>query len=104
MSIIKSFSVGNGDTFYIEHNSYNFKGCNRRWMNQSDSERQSSGIEILWPDLDNQHFTEALAAAENGESPNDISAVIKYSVREGATVLWMGDLETEFMELIEDDL
>ena len=24
MSIIKSFSVGNGDMFYIEHNSDNF--------------------------------------------------------------------------------
>jgi len=73
-------------------------------MNQSDSERQTSGIEILWPDLDNEHFKEALAAAEDGDSPNNISAVIKYSVGEGATVLWMGDLETEFMELIEEDL
>lgn len=193
MSLIKSFSVGNGDTFYIDHNSDNFsiidccldqdtrerilrelsslsarkgitrfisthpdddhirglefldakigilnfyvvpnsvtkpdqtdsfdkycelrdharkafyisKGCTRRWMNQSDSERQQAGINILWPDLDNAHFKEALAAAENEESPNNISAVIKYSVEEGVTALWMGDLETEFMELIEDDL
>src|SRR2546425_3283845 len=84
--------------FYIS------KGCNRRWMNQSDSERQTSGIEILWPDLSNERFKEALAAAEDGESPNNISAVIKYSVTEGATVLWMGDLETQFMESIEADL
>ncbi len=81
--------------FYIS------KGCTRRWMNMDGEGRGSSGINILWPDLDNEQFKEALAAAEEGESPNNISAVIKYSLEGGATVLWMGDLETEFMERIE---
>lgn len=83
---------------------YIFKGCSRRWMNQSDEERTSSGINILWPDLENKHFKEALQHAKNGNSPNNISPVIKYSLEDGAKVIWMGDLETEFMELIEDDL
>ncbi len=80
------------------------KGCARRWMNQSNEERKTSGIDILWPDLGNEHFKGALNATTKGESPNNISAIIKYSLSEGVTALWMGDLETEFMEAIEDDL
>jgi len=80
------------------------KGCSRRWMNRSDAERGQSGIEILWPDLNNELYKETLAATEDGESPNNISVVIKYELNEGITALWMGDLETEFMEAVEDDL
>jgi beta-lactamase superfamily II metal-dependent hydrolase len=83
---------------------YIFKGCKRRWMNQDDGERKNSGIDILWPDVENEHFQEALAGAANGGSPNNISAIVQYSLQNGVTALWMGDLETEFMELIEDDL
>lgn len=192
MSTIKSFSVGNGDMFYIEHNSSNFtiidcclsedntddileeisiragkkeitrvisthpdedhvrglelldekikilnfycvknnatkedetdsfnkycelrdsdksfhitKGCKRKWMNDDDEVRKTSGIQILWPDPNNKHFKAALKDAENGESPNNISAVIQYTLEAGAKALWMGDLETEFMELIEKDI
>ncbi len=73
-------------------------------MNLSNDERKTSGIEILWPDVANQHFKEALAAAADGGSPNNMSAVIKYTLQDGATALWMGDLETDFMQLIEDDI
>ncbi|WP_071395066.1 ComEC/Rec2 family competence protein [Bacillus tuaregi] len=193
MSIIKSFSVGNGDTFYIKHGSDNFtiidcylsddnketivdeilsesrdkgirrfisthpdedhicgleylderleinnfycvkneatkedetvdfkkycelrddskkafyikKGVSRKWMNQSDEERGSAGINILWPDTDNADFKDALDKAKNGESPNNISAIIKYSLENGVTVLWLGDLETDFMEKIKDEV
>jgi len=192
MSTIKSFAVGNGDMFYIDHNSPNFtiidcclndenkdtildeissrkkkknisrvisthpdedhisglhhldekieiinfycvmnkatkedetdsfkkycelrdsdkafhisKGCKRKWMNQDDEVRKQSGIHILWPDTDNKHFKAALKEAENGNSPNNISPVIRYSLEDGATALWMGDLETEYMEAIEGDL
>jgi beta-lactamase superfamily II metal-dependent hydrolase len=84
--------------FYIQ------KGCTRRWMNRSSEERGAAGINILWPDTSNQHYKDALAAAENGDSPNNTSAIIKYSLENGVTALWMGDLETEFMEKIEDDV
>ena len=80
------------------------KGCKRKWMNDDDDVRKSSGIQILWPDPNNQHFKAALKDAENGESPNNISAVIQYSLDAGANALWMGDLESEFMELIEKDI
>jgi beta-lactamase superfamily II metal-dependent hydrolase len=192
MSVIKSYSVGNGDMFYIEHNSDNFtiidcclnedtksvilkevsalsskkgitrfisthpdddhirglefldnkigilnfycvqnsatkpdetdsfkrycelrdsdkvfhisKGCTRKWMNQESPERGASGINILWPKIDNPHFKEALNATTDGENPNNISPVIKYSLNDGVNALWMGDLESDFMETIEDDL
>ncbi len=189
MSIVKSFSVGNGDMFYIKHGSSNFtiidccmgdenkkeitdelileakgkditrfisthpdedhihgldylddnmkilnfycvkneatkadetlsfnrycdlrdgdkvfnihEGCSRKWMNQSGDGRGSSGINIIWPDIDNNDYKDALLKAKNGESPNNISPIIKYSLDDGPTILWMGDLETEFMETIE---
>lgn len=193
MSIIKSFSVGNGDMYYIEHNSDNFtvidcylhdeeikdsiikeikdvsesknirrfisthpdedhieglqlldnewniinfycveneatkedesedfkkycelrdgnkafyiyKECSRKWLNISDEERGSSGINILWPKTDNEEYKKQLEAVKKGESPNNISPIIKYSIENGATALWMGDIETEFLEKVKDDI
>jgi len=85
-------------SFYIE------KDCTRKWMNQGDDDRGSSGISILWPVLSNQYFKDALKAAKDGESPNNLSPIIKYSLQDGANILWTGDLETDFMENIKDDL
>src|SRR5258706_1354998 len=79
---------------------YIHKGCQRRWMNLDGDERKQSGIEILWADVDNHQFKEALQFAEEGGSPNNISAIIKYAVQDGASILWMGDLETDYMEEI----
>jgi beta-lactamase superfamily II metal-dependent hydrolase len=192
MSIIKSFSVGNGDMFYIQHNSDNFtiidccldddnkdkitaeinreksnktirrfisthpdedhfrgikdldnsidiinfyavknkasketetdsfkhycylrdsekafyiyKDCKRKWMNESSNERGCSGLSVLWPETNNEYFKDALAVCESGGSPNNISAVIRYKLKDGASVLWLGDLETEFMENIRNDI
>lgn len=83
---------------------YLFKGCARKWMNQGDDARGSAGLNILWPDVGNADFKDALADTEAGLSPNNISPVIKYSANGGATVLWMGDLESDFMEAIENHL
>jgi beta-lactamase superfamily II metal-dependent hydrolase len=193
MSIVKSFAVGNGDMFYIQHNSDNFtvidcnitaetageriaelklksqnkgitrfisthpdqdhiggielldakmpianfyvvqnqatksdetksfkhycslrddpakafyvsKGCTRKWMNLNDEVRDSSGVNILWPDTDDSDFKEALKACNEGGSPNNISAVVRYALKDGASVMWLGDLETEFMEKIADQI
>ena len=81
-----------------------YKGCTRKWMNEKNSERGSSGINILWPDRTNQEFKDALARAAKGESPNNISPIIKYSLNDGITALWMGDLEADFMESIKDKI
>lgn len=82
---------------------YIYKGCSRKWMNQGDDERGSAGINILWPDKDNEKFQEALEACNNGESPNNISPIISYELNGGVKILWFGDLEHDFMESIEDD-
>lgn len=87
-----------GKVYHIE------KDCKRKWMNQGDDERGPSGIQILWPKTDNPHYVEALRIAESGGSPNNISAIIKYSVENGVTALWMGDLETDFMEKVADQI
>lgn len=83
---------------------YLYKNCKRKWMNQSDDERGGAGISILWPKLDNEKFKNALDECENGGSPNNISAVIRYSINESASFLWIGDLENDFMEEIADEI
>jgi beta-lactamase superfamily II metal-dependent hydrolase len=84
--------------FYLQ------KGSSRRWMNEADEERGSSGLNVLWPVLDNQEFKAALVAAEEGYSPNNISTILKYSLENGVSMIWMGDLETDFMQAIKDNI
>ena len=89
--------------FYLE------KGCRRKWLNCEEGDNAgetigSSGISVLWPKTSNQYFKDALEKAKNGESPNNISPIIKYSIEDGVSILWFGDLEKEFMENIKDDL
>lgn len=85
---------------------YIYKGCSRCWLNENDAEKKygSSGINILWPITSNEEYKEELKKAKNGESPNNISPIIKYSLQNGATVLWFGDLENDFMEKIKDEI
>jgi beta-lactamase superfamily II metal-dependent hydrolase len=73
-------------------------------MNLSNEERKTSGISILWPDTSNHFFKEALASCDAGETYNNTSAVIRYSIEDGASFLWLGDLETQFMENISDSI
>ena len=84
--------------FYVE------RGCKRRWMNQKNSERGSSGINVLWPDHANSEFKAALQDAADGLAFNNMSIVVTYSAHNDAKIMWLGDLETEFMEAIEDDI
>ena len=79
---------------------YLYKGCSRRWMNESDEERDSSGISVRWPVTENEDFKKALEEAAEGKSPNNISPVITYSRQDGVKMAWFGDLETDFMEKI----
>ena len=81
-----------------------YRGCKRKWMNESDEERGSSGINMRWPITSNKHFKKALEDANNGKSPNNISPVITYSLVDGVDMAWFGDLETEFMEKIKDEI
>lgn len=81
-----------------------FQGCKRNWLNQSNDEHKGAGIQILWPKTSNEHFKAALEEAAAGEAFNNISLVARYSVQDGASFMWIGDLETQFMEDILDDI
>jgi beta-lactamase superfamily II metal-dependent hydrolase len=83
---------------------YIHKGCTRKWLNIGDDTRGPAGISILWPDTSNAHFKVALAACDAGEGYNNTSAVIRYSLENGASFMWLGDLETDFMENIAGNI
>ena len=81
---------------------YIYKGCSRRWMNLSNAERGSAGINILWPDVNNEEFKTQLESVKEGNSPNNISPIIQYNC--AARFLWMGDIETDFLEKVKDEI
>ena len=81
-----------------------YRNCSRCWMNKDDDEKKygSSGISILWPDTNNADYKAELEKVKDGKSPNNISPIIKYSLKNGVKVLWFGDLENTFVEKIKD--
>lgn len=92
-------------TFYTELRDwekafYIKKGCNRRWMNLDDEVRKSAGINILWPDMNDEYFKAELEGVEDCKSPNNISPIILYEEC-GFKFMWMGDLTNEFMEKLD---
>ena len=184
MSIIKSFSVGNGDLFYIKHASNNFTiiDCCLNESNQEqifsdiqskrrsddvfrfisthpdedhikgleeldkrfpidefycvknnaiktditksfdyycklrnkaycldntvnrlcDKKGQNSGLSILWPDVNDVTFKDALKQVNLGNSFNNISPIFMYSLQDGIKVIWFGDMEAAFLDKIQD--
>lgn len=85
------------------------RGCSRKWITESGKNDDGndygwSGISILWPVLTNRYYLEELENANKGESFNNISVILKYDLKDGVSVLWMGDLETDFMEKVVDDI
>ena len=94
----KYCSLRDGDkAFFLK------KGCSRRWLNEDNEERGSSGISCLWPIITNQDYKDALEKAENGESPNNISPILTYSTG-NITFMWMGDIEGDFFEKVKDNI
>jgi beta-lactamase superfamily II metal-dependent hydrolase len=83
---------------------YVSRDCKRRWMNVADAERGSAGIDILWPITDDPDHKSALADAAEGRPPNNTSCIIKYSLENGVKALWMGDLETDYMEKLQEKI
>jgi beta-lactamase superfamily II metal-dependent hydrolase len=81
-----------------------YSGCSRKWLNESDETRKSAGINFYWPDITNGVFKGALDQANNGNNINNISPIFTYSIQEGVTIMWMGDLEKGFMDNIQTKL
>ena len=85
---------------------YLYKDCSRKWMNQEEPGDGigRAGINIYWPETSNPEYIKALKDASKGGSPNNISPIIRYSVKNGGSFMWMGDLERDFMESISNKL
>lgn len=81
-----------------------YKGCSRKWMNESDKERKSSGINFYWPIRENEEYKSALQAVKEGNGYNNISPIFTYSIEDGAIIMWMGDMEHDFLEKIKDEI
>lgn len=86
-----------------------YRGCTRKWMNNDGNDSNGkyigeAGINMLWPKIDNEDYKEELKEAKDGNSPNNISPIIKYNIRDGVSFLWFGDLENSFMEKIKDEI
>lgn len=81
-----------------------FRGCSRKWLNESGDGRTSSGIHFLWPDTSNEDYKDALSKAAEGKVFNNISPIFTYSASGGVTAMWMGDMEHDFLEKIKDDV
>ena len=73
-------------------------------MNLDDENRGNAGLSVVWPIMTNRHFREELSRVAEGESPNNISLILRYQKAEGAKIMWMGDLESDFMEKIRDEV
>lgn len=78
------------------------KGCTRKWLNEGDSQRGGAGISFLWPILSDQCFKEALKKVKDETGFNNISPIFTYSLDKGIKAIWMGDMETSFLERIKD--
>lgn len=75
------------------------RDINRAWLNSPQDGRSGAGINFLWPVLDNEKFLEAQQNVAKGvNEKNDICPIFTYSVKNSATIMWMGDLETEMQE------
>jgi beta-lactamase superfamily II metal-dependent hydrolase len=85
------------------------QGCKRKWMNlDSDTEdtgnRGNSGINIHWPIINNSQHQDVLDKVKDWDKTNNLSPIIRYSVNGGASFIWFGDMENDFMETIKDDV
>ncbi len=87
-----------------ENTHYLSRNCPRRWLNLRENQISSTGISILWPDTSNIYFQNELNSTTFGSRPNNLSPIILYESKEGAKVVWMGDLETTFMNKILNDV
>ena len=82
--------------------------CKRKWMNENDENDGknygSSGIFFKWPKIDNSDFQNALNDAAEGKTYNNLSPIFTYSIKEGATFMWMGDIESDFVDKVKSDI
>lgn len=79
------------------------RGIKRAWLNDSNNDNGSSGINFQWPDLNNEKFKQVLKLVSEGKDVNNICPIFTYSIENGATYMWMGDLETDMQQAYYDE-
>lgn len=79
------------------------RGIKRAWLNNSKNDTGSSEINFQWPDLNNEIFKQALKHVSEGKDMNNICPIFTYSIKNGATYMWMGDLETDMQQAYYDE-
>ena len=85
---------------------YNYaieRGIRRAWLNKNEEGRDGSGLKFHWPVLSNDKFKKALENVAHGGSPNNISCILTYTIENGASYMWMGDLETDMQQEYYDN-
>ena len=87
-----------------EHAYYVYRGCTRKWLNLCDDSHGAAGIRFLWPDTTNKEYRDALNKVKNGEGYNNISPIFIYSMSHGIKAMWMGDIETTFLDKIKNSV
>lgn len=87
---------------------YVFKGCKRKWMNDYNKndpqDNGCAGINFLWPIKSNVDYKDALQKATDGTSYNNISPIFTYTLNNGVKIMWMGDIENEFLDKVKDSI
>jgi hypothetical protein len=71
-------------------------------MNGGTNAHRNDGIDVLWPTTSSCHFDNVLVEAGEADRLYNISPVIQDTVNGEAAILWMGGLETDFMDSISD--
>lgn len=89
--------------FYIK------RDCKRKWMNlnsnpEDEEQRQNSGINILWPIVENEDYQEVLKTVQQWQDPNNISPIVRYAISDGGSFIWFGDMENSFQEKIKAEI
>lgn len=87
---------------------YVYKGCKRKWLNDSNEndpqDNGSSGINFMWPITTDSNYIDALQKAADGTAFNNISPIFTYSLNRGVTMMWMGDMEHDFLEKVKETI
>lgn len=59
-------------------------------------------IHFLWPDTNNVDFKEELERVQDGDDSNNLSPIFTYTSDSGVRAMWMGDMQTEFLDKIKE--
>ena len=58
----------------------------------------------MWPITSDEDFQDALEKVKEGNGYNNISPIFTYSIQNGVEIMWMGDIEHDFLEKVKDKI